>query len=507
KIVGADVGTTIIRGGDETDILFGGKVGSTLSGDAGIDYLVADGLESHLNGGAESDFFGLANGAFVDDAKTDDFAVWAGFRLTGGVQQWWMENGFAYWTPASSVITGALGGFGGVFAAAAVLFDVVTMTTFRYALSSSNQLIVQFGRGRGGQAVIEDYNTDADSGASDAGIAVFKQTLGKATLADLKEYVKSALLAGTGINAFNSDPLVLDLDGDGLELTRQTSGIYFEMDGDNFAERTAWVKSDDAFLVRDLNANGVIDNIGEMFGNATTSGFAALKTYADSNNDNKINALDTNFAQLKIWRDLDGDGVTDAGELQTLTVAGIKEISVASTTLTNQFIRGNTIRADATFTRTDNTTGRIADVGLEVNETDSKYLGNSTVSAPALALPELKGYGTVTGLRIAMTNKTALLTDVTNFKNLASTTDWATLKSAAQGVLYKWAGVEAIAATSLGGGTFNRQKLAFLETFEGYQLTPRDAGGVPNEANISILIKSWNDIVEKETIRLAVQGP
>jgi len=106
-----------------------------------------------------------------------------------------------------------------------------------------------------------------------------------------------------------------------------------------------------------------------------------------------------------------------------------------------------------------------------------------------------------------MTNKTALLTDVTNFKNLAATTDWATLKSVAQGILFKWADVESVSAVSMGGGTFDRQKLAFLETFEGYQLTPRDGSGVPSESNLSTLITSWNDIVEKEALRLAVQGP
>ncbi len=502
-------GIATINGGTGVDVLLAGEYMSTLNGGADTDWLIGGGLESHLVGGAGADLFTVANKTFIDDAGYDDFVTANGFRLHGGVQQWWMENGFAYYTPSTSLISGALGAFGGVFTAASALFDatLLSIVGVRYALSDSGQLVMQFARGRGGQAVMENYKTDADTGDATGHITVFRQVIGKSSLADLKEYVKSALLAGSGINAFNSDPLVLDLDGDGLELTRQTNGIYFEMDSDGFAEKTAWVKSDDAFLVRDLNGNGTIDNIGEMFGNATTSGFTALKTYADSNNDNKINSLDTNFSQLKIWRDLDGDGVTDAGELQTLTAAGIKEISLSSTTLTNQFIRGNSIRAEATFTRTDNTTSKIADVGLEVNETDSKYLGNATISAPALALPELKGYGAVTGLRIAMTNKAALLTDVTNFKNLASTTDWATLKANAQAILFKWAGVEGVTATSMGGGTFDRQKLAFLETFEGYQLTPRDGGGVPSETNLSKLITSWNDIVEKETIRLALQGP
>lgn len=44
---------------------------------------------------------------------------------------------------------------------------------------------------------------------------------------------------------------------------------------------------DDGLLARDLNSNGRIDNITELFGNATTPGFTALKT-RDSNNDNRI---------------------------------------------------------------------------------------------------------------------------------------------------------------------------------------------------------------------------
>ncbi len=122
----------------------------------------------------------------------------------------------------------------------------------------------------------------------------------------------------------------IDLDRDGLELTRQSNGVYFDNDVDQFAEKTAWVKSDDGILVRDINGNGLIDNQGEMFGTATTSGFAALKTYADLNNDNVINSTDANFANLRVWRDLNQNGVTDAGELQTLAASGITAISVAT---------------------------------------------------------------------------------------------------------------------------------------------------------------------------------
>jgi hypothetical protein len=77
-------------------------------------------------------------------------------------------------------------------------------------------------------------------------------------------------------------------------LRYQADGVYFDLDNDGFAEKTAWVRPDDGFLVRDLNANGTIDNITEMFGNATTSGFVHLAAL-DSNADGKINVLDTGF--------------------------------------------------------------------------------------------------------------------------------------------------------------------------------------------------------------------
>ena len=48
------------------------------------------------------------------------------------------------------------------------------------------------------------------------------------------------------------DPLVIDLDGDGIETVAiGRSKTYFDVDGDLFAERTGWLKGDDGFLVLD----------------------------------------------------------------------------------------------------------------------------------------------------------------------------------------------------------------------------------------------------------------
>ena len=62
-------------------------------------------------------------------------------------------------------------------------------------------------------------------------------------------------------------PLVIDLDGDGVETTTVESGVYFDHDDNGFAEKSGWVGKDDGLLVRDINGNGQIDNGTELFGN------------------------------------------------------------------------------------------------------------------------------------------------------------------------------------------------------------------------------------------------
>jgi hypothetical protein len=112
------------------------------------------------------------------------------------------------------------------------------------------------------------------------------------------------------------DPLVLDLDGDGIETTSVKAGAYFDHDGNGFAEQTGWASSDDGLLVMDRNADGVINDGTELFGDQTvlqngqkaTDGFQALAEL-DTNADGAIDINDTAFAQLKIWQYIDGDGM------------------------------------------------------------------------------------------------------------------------------------------------------------------------------------------------------
>jgi hypothetical protein len=78
-------------------------------------------------------------------------------------------------------------------------------------------------------------------------------------------------LAGNLVTALSKipSPIMLDLDGDGVETVSLNNGTYFDHAADGFAEQTGWVGKDDGLLVRDLNGNGVIDSGRELFGSET----------------------------------------------------------------------------------------------------------------------------------------------------------------------------------------------------------------------------------------------
>lgn len=167
-------------------------------------------------------------------------------------------------------------------------------------------------------------------------------------------------------NRINRDPLVLDLDGDGIETVGTNAGILFDHNNDGIKTGTGWVKSDDGLLAIDLNNNGKIDTGNELFGvdmNHAIDGFMALRTI-DSDRNGIINAADTQFNDLRVWRDLNQNSISEAGELKTLTEPGIASINLTSTAAVTTFTDGNRQTATSTFTRTDGMTGTVANLGF-----------------------------------------------------------------------------------------------------------------------------------------------
>ncbi|MCU7837462.1 MAG: hypothetical protein KZQ83_19750 [gamma proteobacterium symbiont of Taylorina sp.] len=99
-----------------------------------------------------------------------------------------------------------------------------------------------------------------------------------------------------------SDPLALDLNGDGLQTTGVKNGVMFDINGDGKQEKTSFITGGDAFLAYDRNGNGVIDGAKELFGdsNGYQHGFAELAAY-DDNQDGKIDQSDAIYEQLQLF--------------------------------------------------------------------------------------------------------------------------------------------------------------------------------------------------------------
>lgn len=162
------------------------------------------------------------------------------------------------------------------------------------------------------------------------------------------------------------DPLVLDLNGDGVKLTDHgTSPVLFDADNDGGSlEQTGWVSAPDGIVVHDLNGDGKINNIGETLseyynGVAGSNGVAGTKPYAngfaalkslDSNADNRFTATDAGWSNLRVWVDANHDGKTDAGELKTFADLGITAIDLAVVSQSGEVRDGNEVLARGTFT-------------------------------------------------------------------------------------------------------------------------------------------------------------
>lgn len=183
----------------------------------------------------------------------------------------------------------------------------------------------------------------------------------------------------------------------------------FDHNNDRIATTTGWVSSDDGLLVRDINIDGKIDSGAELFGDQTklrngaiaANGFIALKDL-DSNLDGKIDANDSTFGELKVWRDLNQDGVSQAEELTTLTDSGIVSVDLTAVAR-NAWQNGNVIASEGSFAKSDGSTGIIAEVNLANNPADSRFVDTVAISDAAMALPALQGSGKVRDLQEAAT--------------------------------------------------------------------------------------------------------
>ncbi len=193
------------------------------------------------------------------------------------------------------------------------------------------------------------------------------------------------------IGRFNTDPVVIDFDQDGLRfIDLAQSRAMLEVDG--VLRRSAWIGPNEGILAYDVDHDGRIRRLDEIafgshVGQPDISDLQALQqAYFDQNQDGVFDAADHKWSSFLIWRDRNGNGASDDGELQSLAEAGVRGL----------FLNGNVLhRAEGAdvrvrgYTRAlmhDGSLRQAADVWLRLENPQTEDAGEVDPSMQQVSL-------------------------------------------------------------------------------------------------------------------------
>jgi hypothetical protein len=137
-----------------------------------------------------------------------------------------------------------------------------------------------------------------------------------------------------------STPIIIDLTGQGFQLTNLAGGVVFDITGAGHPAQISWTaaNSGNAFLALPAS-DGLVHGGQQLFGNYTPqpassdpNGFRALAVFDlpenGGNGDGVIDANDAIFSYLRLWVDANHDGISQPSELHTLPSMGVYSINL-----------------------------------------------------------------------------------------------------------------------------------------------------------------------------------
>ncbi|HEY9105960.1 MAG TPA: cadherin-like domain-containing protein, partial [Roseateles sp.] len=181
-------------------------------------------------------------------------------------------------------------------------------------------------------------------------------------------------------------PIAIDLNGDGFQFTDvDDSNVFFDVNGDGWRRKISWINPSDGLIAYDRNGDGKIDRFDEISfvpykpdGQTDLEGLRAF----DTNGDGVFSAADEKWAAFGVWQDANSNGVTDPGELKSLTDLGINGISLSSDGKF-QVINGQTVHGIGQATKSDGSQLALADVTLRYkNVAQGTTANGGTATAP-----------------------------------------------------------------------------------------------------------------------------
>lgn len=166
-------------------------------------------------------------------------------------------------------------------------------------------------------------------------------------------------------------PIAIDLDGNGFSFTDiDDANVFFDVNGDGWRRKTAWLNPKDGFLVYDKNSDGKITDRDELsfasYLAGAQSDLEGLKFF-DTNRDGVFSAGDDAWSKFKVWRDANSNGVTDAGELLSLEGLGITKVELDSDKKL-RVINGQSVLGLGRAVKSDGSSFALADVILRYSE-------------------------------------------------------------------------------------------------------------------------------------------